>query len=322
MRAVRVLERIRESLLHDAIRREVDAGRQSGRSPSTRSVTGSPSASNCAISDRDAARPGCGASAAWAVPAVRMTPDHAPHLGQRVAADLLDGQQRFALAALIVRRAARTPDAWTTISDTECATTSCSSRAIAALALRGGTRARRSATCSARLQEPPDPRRGETTVVQTKFDSQPAEKSTIAAAPAMTARPAYDSRRVELPAGSAASSARRTAWRASSRRDRPRTRAALALGDVTGTANGWRFRRRPARPPSASRQLPAQVSIESSTSTSTAERREGEHEQLQGVSPNSSAEVVHRRQRNRMHTGIASSGVSNVSSSRGRPVNR
>ena len=43
--------------------------------------------------------------------------------------------------------------------------------------------------------------------------------------------------------------------------------------------------------------------------------REREHEPLQGMSPNSSAEVVHCRQRNRMFTGIASSGVSNVSSS-------
>ena len=71
---------------------------------------------------------GCGVNSGIA-PRAAEEPDEAAHLGQRLAPERLDHLEGLPLA-LLVRAEPPTAPACTVITDTECATTSCSSRAI------------------------------------------------------------------------------------------------------------------------------------------------------------------------------------------------
>ena len=73
-----------------------------GRSPSTRSVTGSPPSSTSAISRSRCAQARLRRELGGLLDAAGHHAEHAPHLGERVAADLLDGAKRLALARLVV----------------------------------------------------------------------------------------------------------------------------------------------------------------------------------------------------------------------------
>ena len=126
-----VLDRVGERLLHDAVRGEVDARRERRgvaldrrASPAARRrATARPAAS----SSRSV---GCGRERGVRRPASQDA-EQAAHLGQRLAAGVLDvggGLDRAVRGSRSSIR--RAPPACTTITVTECATTSCSSRAI------------------------------------------------------------------------------------------------------------------------------------------------------------------------------------------------
>ena len=72
-------------------------------SPSTLSSTGSPDWRTCSTSAGSVPSPGCGARAAVSS-SVRMIPTEPPHLGERLATGLLDGEQRLTLALLLRRQ--------------------------------------------------------------------------------------------------------------------------------------------------------------------------------------------------------------------------
>ena len=84
-----VLEGVREALLHDAVRRQVDAGRQRPRRrPRPARSRAAPPGARASTSASRPASPGCGARPASSSAISRRTPEHPAQLGQRVAPGL------------------------------------------------------------------------------------------------------------------------------------------------------------------------------------------------------------------------------------------
>ena len=96
---------VRQPLLHEPVRREVQTRRQVCAAPVTESATGSPAVRNFSASRSTWSSPG-GGSSSVAVAGLAQHPDHPAHLGEGLPPDGLNGLQRLALDRLLGREPA------------------------------------------------------------------------------------------------------------------------------------------------------------------------------------------------------------------------
>ena len=144
----RVLERVRQALLDDAVGGELDRPRQRGRVRLRRAARpGRPARPTSSSSESRPSSPGWGTSSASS-PSRAHRPEQAAHLGERGAAGALDALERLAVLRRARRGACAGPrPTWSTITLTEWATMSWSSRAMRA---RSSATARRAAASRSR----------------------------------------------------------------------------------------------------------------------------------------------------------------------------
>ena len=110
-----------------------------------------PASRTCSTSPSSSASLGCGARAGGSSDDAQH-PQQAAHLGERLAAGLLDRIQCLRVTAFPLPSAIRSAPAWTTITLTLWETTSCSSRAIRARSSAEAARTLASRSRAARAQ--------------------------------------------------------------------------------------------------------------------------------------------------------------------------